>query len=358
MNAEALSQEQIDALMRGQPLEEDTSSSGVAPAEREAIDTFARCFAEASTKSFSILLGNDTRVEPIQTSEVDSASVSTYLSGSNVCASVKYTSGIKGSVLSFFPDKDVITMSVIATGEPESETLSDIGVDFFREAISTCMGQTNVSLGGEFKTELVSGMPEIEVTVIGSEEFKKFAAIIGKRAILIEYSLTIADAGETSFVQVLPNGIIGSLMQLHKSAPEEVPDYAGIGIAPQMAVEETPKKAKSAKQPAKAQPTPQPVSFEPLVSDHTTAEPSNLDIIMDIGLLLRVELGRTHMRIKDVLQLGPGSVIELDKLAGEPVDILVNEKLFAKGEVVVIEENFGVRVTDILNIPERIEKLK
>ncbi len=71
-----------------------------------------------------------------------------------------------------------------------------------------------------------------------------------------------------------------------------------------------------------------------------------------------MELGRTHRKIREVLELGPGSVVELDKLAGEPVDVLVNGKLFAKGEVVVIDENFGVRITDILTIEERIEALK
>ena len=73
---------------------------------------------------------------------------------------------------------------------------------------------------------------------------------------------------------------------------------------------------------------------------------------------MTVELGRTHKVIKDILELSQGSIIELDKLAGEPVDILVNNKLIAKGEVVVIDENFGVRVTDIVNQWERIQKLQ
>ena len=73
---------------------------------------------------------------------------------------------------------------------------------------------------------------------------------------------------------------------------------------------------------------------------------------------MTVELGRTRKRIKDILGIGEGTIIELDKLAGEPVDILVNHKLIAKGEVVVIDENFGVRVTDILTPEERISNLE
>lgn len=84
----------------------------------------------------------------------------------------------------------------------------------------------------------------------------------------------------------------------------------------------------------------------------------NLDFILDIPLKVTVELGRTSVMIKDLLQLGQGSVLELDKLAGEPLEILVNGKLVAKGEVVVVNEKFGIRLTDIISPIERIETLK
>ena len=79
---------------------------------------------------------------------------------------------------------------------------------------------------------------------------------------------------------------------------------------------------------------------------------------MDVSMQLTVELGRTKMLIKDILAMGEGTIVELDKLAGEPVDLLVNGKLIAKGEVVVIDENFGVRVTDIISPAERISSLE
>jgi flagellar motor switch protein FliN/FliY len=91
---------------------------------------------------------------------------------------------------------------------------------------------------------------------------------------------------------------------------------------------------------------------------YAQGEPGNLDLLLDIPLKVTVELGRTQRTIKSILELTQGSIIELDKLAGEPVDILVNNKLIAKGEVVVIDENFGVRVTDIVSQWDRIEKIK
>jgi flagellar motor switch protein FliN/FliY len=83
-----------------------------------------------------------------------------------------------------------------------------------------------------------------------------------------------------------------------------------------------------------------------------------IDFLLDIPLTFRVELGRTRMLIKDLLQLGQGSVIELDKIAGEPMEIFVNDKLIARGEVVVVNEKFGIRVTDILSLTERVRQLR
>lgn len=91
--------------------------------------------------------------------------------------------------------------------------------------------------------------------------------------------------------------------------------------------------------------------------DDQKAVPQNIDFLLDVTLNIAVELGRTKMTIKEVLSLGPGSVVELDKAAGEPVDMRVNDRLMAKGEVVVIDDRFGVRVTDIISPSQRLGSL-
>ncbi len=83
-----------------------------------------------------------------------------------------------------------------------------------------------------------------------------------------------------------------------------------------------------------------------------------LDMLLDVPLEVNVELGRTRMTIQDLLQLGPGSVIELDKVAGEALDILVNGRLVARGEAVVVNDKFGIRITDIVSPQERIQRLR
>lgn len=118
--------------------------------------------------------------------------------------------------------------------------------------------------------------------------------------------------------------------------------------------------------PAESQPpAPSSQSFEPMPGVEKGGPPAarptgpeqSLDFILDIPLEVSVELGRTKMVINDLLQLGQGSVIELSKLAGEPLEIMVNNKLVARGEVVVVNEKFGVRVTDIVSPMERVKSL-
>ena len=96
----------------------------------------------------------------------------------------------------------------------------------------------------------------------------------------------------------------------------------------------------------------------PELATEAEVKDRGIDMLMDVALDVSIELGRTTMTIKDILALGVGSVIELDKMVGDPVDILVNNKLIAKGEVVVVDENFGVRITSIVAGDERLGALK
>ena len=92
-------------------------------------------------------------------------------------------------------------------------------------------------------------------------------------------------------------------------------------------------------------------------ANETPLDKKNLDFILDIPLQVTVELGRTKLLVKDILQLNQGAVVELTKLAGEPLDIFVNSKLVARGEAVVVNEKFGVRLVDIVTPNERVEKI-
>lgn len=100
-----------------------------------------------------------------------------------------------------------------------------------------------------------------------------------------------------------------------------------------------------------------PASFPSLDGGGAAPAPKNIDFILDIPMQVTVQVGSTKMVIRDLLQLGQGSVIELEKLAGEPMEVLVNNKLVARGEVVVVNEKFGIRLTDVISAAERVQQL-
>ncbi len=108
----------------------------------------------------------------------------------------------------------------------------------------------------------------------------------------------------------------------------------------------------------KAESKEQEINFEELNENKSSGPARDLEFLLDIPLLVSVELGRTKMLINDLLQLGQGSVVELEKLAGEPMEIYVNSRLIARGEVVVVNEKFGVRLTDIVSPSERVRQLR
>ncbi len=135
-------------------------------------------------------------------------------------------------------------------------------------------------------------------------------------------------------------------------------DISWDDVAEGMAKEETEAKSET-KGSVKSKPdkSRKSAEFSELKKTSTVTDSKNIDFILDIPLEVTVELGRTNMPIYDLLQLGQGSIVELNKLAGEPLEILVNQKLIAKGEVVVVNEKFGIRLTDIISPKERIENL-
>jgi flagellar motor switch protein FliN/FliY len=124
--------------------------------------------------------------------------------------------------------------------------------------------------------------------------------------------------------------------------------------------EETAQAAQAAQtaEALQAQEAAQAAAFAEITDEGKPPGGRDIDFLLDIPLVVSVEIGRTKMLIKDLLQLGQGSVVEFDKLVGEPMEVLVNEKLIARGEVVVVNEKFGVRLTDISSPSERLKHLK
>jgi len=139
--------------------------------------------------------------------------------------------------------------------------------------------------------------------------------------------------------------------------PANEQDPGGDEGTPKGEIEEETQTATAVAEPPDEKPVAQPVEFAQLQKRTAAAAENDIGFLLDVPLNIAVELGRTRMFVKDVLGLGVGSVVELNKLAGEPVDLLINNKLVARGEVVVINENFGVKVIDIISPEQRIKNL-
>ena len=115
--------------------------------------------------------------------------------------------------------------------------------------------------------------------------------------------------------------------------------------------------AQSGHAPSDGEATPQLTSFPQVDNQNAAPAHKNIEFVLDIPLQVTVQIGSTRMLIRELLQLGQGSVIELNKLAGEPMEVLVNNKLVARGEVVVVNEKFGIRLTDVVSPNQRIQQL-
>ncbi len=135
------------------------------------------------------------------------------------------------------------------------------------------------------------------------------------------------------------------------AAPETGPEPADLEGSAAPDVEATSPEPPPDQEPAQA------VEFGQLTPRDVGGEPSNIDLLLDVKLPLAVELGRNELPVKEILDFGPGSIVELNRMASEPVDLLVNGVLVARGEVVVIEDHFGVRLTSLISPEERIRSL-
>ncbi|MNX94279.1 Flagellar motor switch protein FliN [compost metagenome] len=273
-------------------------------------------------------------------------------------------------------------------GTPPSSVIDDLQLSAISEAINQMLGMAANTLNSTYGKKLEIQPPQAGV-MDNPEEPSLPPAYQGALAAVI-YQLAIEGLVTSTLVQLLPEDsvrVMGEAFAAPVAGEKTVP-----AAAPQAAPAPQPAQPapapKAAPAPAPVQPAPQPVyapqptyapqpayaapaaalaapvnaqaaQFAPLgAASHTMAPPSGLDLVMDVPLKVTVELGRTRMQIRDVLELGKGSVVELDKLAGEPVDLLVNGKLIARGEVVVIDENFGIRVTDIVSPAERFTSFR
>ncbi|CVM88191.1 MULTISPECIES: flagellar motor switch phosphatase FliY [Bacillus] len=370
-NGSKLSQDEIDALLKGgsnDDIEPDTLLSAM---EQDAIGEIGNISFGSSATALSTLLSQKVEITTPTVTVIQKSKLNEEFPHPYVAIEVNYTEGFSASNLLVIQQTDAAVIADLMMGGDGTNadpSLSEIHLSAVQEAMNQMMGSAATSMSTVFNKKIDISPPRVELLdVKEGEGTDRIPA--EEMLVKVSFRLTIGELIDSNIMQLYPITFAKDLIAELTDPAEEEP----VQEAPQSAPEpqQAAPQAQSApmqqsappKRHAKPKPA-EPVNVAPVEFEafsepqHTTSQLGNLDMLMDIPLSITVELGRTQRSVKEVLELSAGSIIELDKLAGEPVDILVNKRIVAKGEVVVIDENFGVRVTDILSQSERLSNLK
>ncbi len=367
---ELLSQDEINALLQGHSLKEEESSlSGVSSEQQQIFNDITNIFATAITNVFGMLAGRDVNVPDKKQETIPQKDI--VLKPGESAFSFHITcQGMNDAPLTFITTQQgaLILADLMMGGEGKDlpEEASELYLNAAQEGLSQMVGASLTNMSGILGGRRL--LPDNVQSALESGEWLPFAEMGPDEKIWsVEMSIKIDDVAVFPLWVVFPLDVVNKIadealeIMKAKSAPEpEKKDSSPAPSAsrtqnkgqveiPVQPMENNANKQRSAATQPVSQVDVRPAQFMPLSQSGGSQGSGNIDLIADIPVRVTVELGRTRKSISEILNMTPGSVIELDKMAGEPVDILVNSKLVARGEVVVIDENFGVRITEIVN---------
>ncbi|WP_251554536.1 flagellar motor switch phosphatase FliY [Neobacillus muris] len=373
MSEASLSQEEINALFN------QTSSNTaleiddfLSPMEKDALGEIGNISLGSSTTALSTLLNQRVEITTPKLSVIEQDRLYEEESDRKVAVHVDYTVGLRGKNLFMIKENDakiIANLMMGGDGAVLDDEISELHLSAVQEAMNQMMGSAATSMSTMLHQKVDISPPSIDLMDYPPNNLEDLQDDI---IIKVLFRLKVGDLIDSNMIQLIPLSFAKEMIQqildpgrqtaAGSAVIEEMEEAPSKPVTSQMAVNASPSPDMSMEKPKEApvQANVQKVEytdFSNTVPQASSSSPSNIDLLYDIPLSITVELGRTEMQIRKVLELGPGSVIQLDKLAGEPVDILANNKLIAKGEVVVIEENFGVRITDIVSQADRLTKM-
>ena len=416
MSNEMLSQDEIDALLKG------TDNQSAAPKElqiedylsdleKDALGEIGNISFGTSATALSTLLNQKVEITTPEVSLIFKSMLSDEFPHPNVAIQVYYTQGFTGSNLLVIKQSDAAIIADLMLGGDginPAEMLGEIQLSAVQEAMNQMMGSSATSMSTIFNKRVDISPPSVELLDLihgeGTETLPE-----DDKLVKVSFRLKIGTLVDSYIMQLLPLDFAKSLVNellnpmpapqemtemmqneaVQTAEPEQIQhqqvqiedNQQQLGFNQDRVHQSSPITQTSdpiqpfysenkANQPTEPQhfgssfqqgtvTNVQPAvfsNFEPIQLQQSEAK--NLEMLLDIPLQVTVQLGKTKRTVKEILELSSGSIIELDKLAGEPVDIHINDRLIAQGEVVVIDENFGVRVTDIISQSDRLRKLK
>ena len=373
MSDGALSQDEIDALLAGV----DSSALGTptpAPAaavvasgsddERKAIQGFLAGTIDAQSSNLSMLTGKDVSFRGPNVVPMAREDLLAQLPETVTAIKADFNSGFPGEHC-FIMGEDTAKAIAALMNKEENIELDEMAMSVLSEVVSQMVGSQITALTDKTGNKSIAAVAPEAANVP-----KAVAALPGGSFMCAIYQLNLGDGRTHQLWEIFGPSVsqdIAQALNTKSSSPAASPQPAfsgmDLGAMPNLGMGGgmPAMGGMSMGMPAMGMPgmgmqgaSVQSVQFPNLMPQPIAQEQGNIGLIMDVYMEMTVELGRTRKLIKEILGMGEGTIIELDKLAGEPVDILVNHKLIAKGEVVVIDENFGVRVTEIVSPMERM----
>lgn len=378
---EILSQEEIDALLRGEIQITQDESVSLTPEEKDALGEIGNIsMGIAATTLFTLLNHKVT----ITTPEVDVTTLSELAMQYPmpfVAVEIQYTEGFQGRNLLIVKEDDVKIITDLMMGGDGTNIggeLTELHLSAIGEVMNQMIGSSSTSLATMFGKNINISPPRVFIINFATENSCDLFES-DEKIVRVNFKMEISNILNSYMMQLIPiefaknmvenllktQGLDGDEEVVQENNPPVQPAQSTLGDIAMPSNESlsgykqnfsnyTGSPEASWTKPVDVR----PVHFQPLEESEMQIERSNIDLILDVPLEVSVELGRTKKTIKEILELGAGSIIELDKMAGEPVDILVNGKMIARGEVVVIDDNFGVRITDIISPVKRLTQLK
>lgn len=370
MSEGTISQSEIDALLSGVDTGADVSGGGASSSiDTTVLKKFVEEQKDKLAASIKTMTGAEATVDSVTVEVANRDQLLSKIPDDVVAVMADFSEGLKGDHL-FVMAPEFAQKIVSLINKEETPELDDMATSIIGELVQSHIGAeiTALSAGGKFPG-LASVPPE------AVHNLKAVIRIPLNNFALFTYTITLDGNAYTLWEAIgsVPSEDISKALGGASPTPQAAPATAAPQASMQqpamnmggmnMGMQQQPMMQQQMMQqpmmptggmPTMAAPNVQSLQFPNLQGGTGTTEQGNIGLIMDVFMEMTVELGRTKKPIKEILGMGEGTIIELDKLAGEPVDILVNHKKIAKGEVVVIDENFGVRVTEILSPNERV----
>ncbi len=384
-----LSQEEIDALLNNETTTNNAfiteSSIVISDFEKDTIGEIGNISMGTSATTLSTLLRKKVSITTPNVSVTTLAKLQSEYPMPYVVIKVAYTEGITGTNILIVREEDAAIIADLmmgGEGHPADTNLDEIRLSAVSESMNQMMGSATTSLSSMFNKRIDIGPPEVALVDLSSQDLDIGSNFI--EMVHIKFKMEIENLINSEIMQVLPIESVRNMIEILMGGSSET-SMDEVMVNPPVPptrpgtvyVEPAPAAPPIENQyspPINAWVDPyadmpsgvkkgeqfsvQSVQFSPLQPMTDNHMPQNIGLILDVPLDVSVELGKTRKTIKEVLDLTQGSIIQLDKLAGEPVDLLVNGKLIAKGEVGVNDENYGIRIPTILSPMDRMNKLQ